>query len=151
MRAVQIVQHVAPEVHDRLARDLPGVRRIQVIHVEDGSALELIADYAGRADAFLLDSGRPSQAELAEALGIDETELRRRQSKAANSTLIAANEIVPTPGRRISSTPPKPTMTAIHRRHPTLSPSIGTDKAVVISGAVNPSVSASISGIRDSP
>ena len=64
VRAVQIVRHVGPEVHERLARDLPGVRRIQVIHVEDEGALDLIATYAGGADAFLLDSGRPGWAEL---------------------------------------------------------------------------------------
>ena len=64
VRAVQLVQHVVPEVHDDLAVRLPGVRRFQVIHVEDEGALDLIDRYRGRADAFLLDSGRPSQAEL---------------------------------------------------------------------------------------
>jgi len=64
VRAVQIVRHVEPEVHDALADRLPTVRRIQVVHVEDGGALDLIESYAGRADAFLLDSGRPGRAEL---------------------------------------------------------------------------------------
>ncbi len=64
VRAVQLVRHVAPSVHRELAITIPQVRRFQVIHVEDGSALDLIDQYAGLADAFLLDSGRPSAAEL---------------------------------------------------------------------------------------
>ena len=64
VRAVQLVRHVNPKVHEILAHSLPGVRRFQVIHVEDDGALSLIAAYAGRADAFLLDSGRPGDAEL---------------------------------------------------------------------------------------
>ena len=64
VRAVQLVRHVEPSVHRELALTLPHVRRFQVIHVEDGSALDLIEVYAGLADAFLLDSGRPSAAEL---------------------------------------------------------------------------------------
>lgn len=62
--AVQIVRHVAPAEHDRLARIAPRLARIQVIHVEDRSALDLIPAYADRAAAFLLDSGRPAAAEL---------------------------------------------------------------------------------------
>lgn len=64
VRAVQLVRHVDPSVHRELAMTIPHVRRFQVIHVEDGSALDLIDSYAGLADAFLLDSGRPSVAEL---------------------------------------------------------------------------------------
>jgi phosphoribosylanthranilate isomerase len=64
VRCVQIVRHVAPEVHRELGRRLPGMRRIQAIHVEGPEALELIERYAGLADAFLLDSGRPGSQEL---------------------------------------------------------------------------------------
>jgi phosphoribosylanthranilate isomerase len=64
VRCVQIVRHVAPEVHRALGRRLPGVRRIQAIHVEGSGALDLIARYEGLADAFLLDSGRPGAQEL---------------------------------------------------------------------------------------
>ena len=59
VRAVQLVRHVDPDVHDELAQTLPQVRRIQVIHVEDEGALELIDAYSSRAEAFLLDSGSP--------------------------------------------------------------------------------------------
>ena len=64
VRAVQLVRHVHPSVHDELARRLPGVRRIQVIHVEDDGALGLLVAYSRRVEAFLLDSGSPSRHEL---------------------------------------------------------------------------------------
>lgn len=60
---VQIVRHIDPDESRLLAELLPSaVRRVQVIHVEDRSALELIARYASHVHAFLLDSGRPSAA-----------------------------------------------------------------------------------------
>lgn len=64
VRCVQVVRHVLPEVHAELGRRLPGLRRIQVVHVEGPEALELIGRYAGCVDAFLLDSGRPAAKEL---------------------------------------------------------------------------------------
>jgi phosphoribosylanthranilate isomerase len=64
VRTVQIVNHIAPAVHARLARAAPGLARIQVIHVEDESALDLIAEYVPHVTAFLLDSGRPALREL---------------------------------------------------------------------------------------
>jgi phosphoribosylanthranilate isomerase len=64
VRAVQIVNHVTPETHARMARSAPGLARIQVIHVEDDRALEMIGVYGPTVTAFLLDSGRPSAREL---------------------------------------------------------------------------------------
>jgi phosphoribosylanthranilate isomerase len=58
--AVQIVSHIAPEEAAKLAELLPVTRRVQVIHVEDDRALDLIDVYAPHMHAFLLDSGRPS-------------------------------------------------------------------------------------------
>lgn len=57
---VQIVSHLSPEESAQLPQLLPGVRRVQVIHVENESALDLIERYAPHVHAFLLDSGRPS-------------------------------------------------------------------------------------------
>jgi phosphoribosylanthranilate isomerase len=57
---LQLVIAVAPEVHRQLAETLPNVRRVQVIHVEDRSAISMIARYESFVDAFLLDSGKPS-------------------------------------------------------------------------------------------
>ena len=62
--AVQIVSHVAPEVHLELDRAVPALARIQVIHVEDRGALDLLGRYAPHVSAFLLDSGRPAAREL---------------------------------------------------------------------------------------
>ncbi|MEM9762697.1 MAG: phosphoribosylanthranilate isomerase [Pseudomonadota bacterium] len=60
--AVQVVRHIAPVEAAALAST--PLHYVQVIHVEDAGALDLIAPYAGHADAFLLDSGRPSEAVL---------------------------------------------------------------------------------------
>ena len=59
---VQIVGHVDPGEVAQLARLLPHVRRVQVIHVEGPEALALIPAYAPHVHAFLLDSGRPGAA-----------------------------------------------------------------------------------------
>ena len=59
---VQIVNHIDPAEAERLAKRLPHIRRVQVIHVESATALAMIADYAPHIDAFLLDSGRPGAA-----------------------------------------------------------------------------------------
>ena len=59
---VQVVSHIDPAESERLARLKPDVGRVQVIHVEDHSALALIEAYAPHVHAFLLDSGRPSAA-----------------------------------------------------------------------------------------
>ena len=64
--AVQIVRHIDPAQYPDLISSLPAVRRIQVVHVEDEGALDLIYLYDPYVHAFLLDSGRPAeeQAEL---------------------------------------------------------------------------------------
>lgn len=59
---VQIVDYVEVSELTRLADIRPGVRRIQVVHVEGREALELIDVYSPHVHAFLLDSGRPSAA-----------------------------------------------------------------------------------------
>lgn len=58
--AVQVVNHIDPGEAARLAELLPVTRRVQVIHVEDAAALDLIGAYTPHVHAFLLDSGRPS-------------------------------------------------------------------------------------------
>lgn len=59
---VQIVSHIDQRESERLARLIPHVRRVQVIHVEDRQAVDLIDVYGPHVHAFLLDSGRPSAA-----------------------------------------------------------------------------------------
>ena len=56
---LQLVDRVAPEVYPRLRDALPGVKLVQVIHVEgEGSVADAIAAGA-HLDALLLDSGQP--------------------------------------------------------------------------------------------
>lgn len=57
---VQIVSHIDEAESEKLADLQPTVRRVQVIHVEDDRALDLIPIYSPYVHAFLLDSGRPS-------------------------------------------------------------------------------------------
>jgi len=60
--AVQIVRHIDPQEYPALIEAVPKVQRVQVIHMEDESALELAAHYTPFVHAFLLDSGRTSGA-----------------------------------------------------------------------------------------
>ena len=60
--AVQIVRHIELREYGALRRLLHGVKIVQVVHVEDASALGMAQDYARLADALLLDSGRPKAA-----------------------------------------------------------------------------------------
>jgi phosphoribosylanthranilate isomerase len=57
---VQIVSHISAPEAAQLAELLPGTRRVQVIHVEDERALNMIESYAPYVHAYLLDSGRPN-------------------------------------------------------------------------------------------
>lgn len=59
---VQIVSPIAAAESSRLAVRSPTTRRVQVIHVEGMSALDLIGLYASHVHAFLLDSGQPRAA-----------------------------------------------------------------------------------------
>ena len=59
---VQVVREIDPAEAEALARLAPDVRRIQVVHVQDGGAPHRIPLYAPHVHAFLLDSGRPAGA-----------------------------------------------------------------------------------------
>jgi phosphoribosylanthranilate isomerase len=61
---VQLVRHVDPRLHADIREGLPGVKIVQVIHVENETALELARGYALTADALLLDSGVPAEEQL---------------------------------------------------------------------------------------
>lgn len=60
VRTVQLVRHLHPAAHEAIRALEPGLRIVQVIHVEDEHAVELARGYGRTADALLLDSGRPS-------------------------------------------------------------------------------------------
>lgn len=57
---VQIVNHVEPRELALLRTMTPSLRIVQVIHVEDAAALDLLGGYQAFAHAFLLDSGSPT-------------------------------------------------------------------------------------------
>ena len=57
---VQLVDAVDRAVYDALATHFPQVKVVQVIHVEDESALKQATDIRDHVHAILLDSGRPS-------------------------------------------------------------------------------------------
>lgn len=59
---LQLVDEVEPGVHSALRDALPGIRIVQVIHVQDDGALAQAMSVAARVDAILLDSGNPSLA-----------------------------------------------------------------------------------------
>jgi len=66
---VQLVRHVDPRLHFEIREALPGVKIVQVVHVEDDTALELARGYSLTADALLLDSGTPKTGGDVEVLG----------------------------------------------------------------------------------
>ena len=57
---VQIISHLSLPESKQLTKLLPDTRRVQVIHVENEGAIELIEQYEPYVHAFLLDSGRPT-------------------------------------------------------------------------------------------
>jgi len=65
---VQLVGETSRETYVTLRKECPGVRIVQVVHVEDQSAIGQAQRASERVDAILLDSGRPN-AEVPELGG----------------------------------------------------------------------------------
>ncbi len=57
---IQICDHVASDVHTAIRAALPGIKIVQVVHVEDSSSVDYAISVSGQVDALLLDSGRLS-------------------------------------------------------------------------------------------
>jgi phosphoribosylanthranilate isomerase len=62
VNSVQIADMPEARTHAHLRRAHPGLRILQVIHVEDDSAIEAARAAGETADFILLDSGKPSAA-----------------------------------------------------------------------------------------
>ena len=92
---VQIVQHVAREVHISLAGSLPGIARLQVIHVEGPEAVDLIRTYGDAPDGFLLDSGRPGANELGGTGRVHDWSVSRACVEAAKRPVFLAGGLNP--------------------------------------------------------
>ncbi|MDX1673567.1 MAG: phosphoribosylanthranilate isomerase [Longimicrobiales bacterium] len=65
---VQLVDRLPSGSYREARRLLPGVRLVQVVHVEGPEAVDAVRRVAGHVDAILLDSGRPG-AEVPELGG----------------------------------------------------------------------------------
>lgn len=59
---IQLVDAVAPSVYGELRLALPGVKLVQVIHVQDENSIAEAQLAAAQVDALLLDSGNPKLA-----------------------------------------------------------------------------------------
>jgi phosphoribosylanthranilate isomerase len=59
---VQLVDRVEASAYPALRERFPALRIVQVVHVEDETAVALATTLQDRVDGFLLDSGRPSLA-----------------------------------------------------------------------------------------
>jgi len=57
---LQLVDAVSPNVHRQLERELPGIRRFQVIHVRSRADVADALAMAPYVDGLLLDSGNPN-------------------------------------------------------------------------------------------
>lgn len=59
VNTIQLVDRVSPDDVVRVKSALPGISVVQVVHVNDISAVSEAESYAGVVDALLLDSGTP--------------------------------------------------------------------------------------------
>ena len=59
---LQICDRLPAAAHRQLAKELPAVRRVQVVHVRDRSSVDEALELAPRVDALLLDSGNQELA-----------------------------------------------------------------------------------------
>ncbi len=57
---VQIVDYIDDEEYREIRAELPWVKLVQVIHIEDGTAIARAQRVSGFVDALLLDSGMPN-------------------------------------------------------------------------------------------
>ena len=99
---VQIVRHIDPAEHEAIAKALPHVRRVQVLHVRDRSVLDALEEYEPHVHAFLLDSGWP-EAETAELGGTGRThdwDISRDFIARARRPVFLAGGLIPDNVRR---------------------------------------------------
>ena len=62
VNTIQLVDELPPGAHVELRAALPGIRLVQVIHVQDEETVQQAVSLANHVDALLLDSGNPKLA-----------------------------------------------------------------------------------------
>lgn len=94
---LQLVDEIAPGGHRELRRALPGIRLVQVIHVQDEGAIDEAVMIAPEVDALLLDSGRPKLAvkELGGTGRTHDWEISRRLREAVSVPVFLAGGLHP--------------------------------------------------------
>jgi phosphoribosylanthranilate isomerase len=92
---VQIVDAVPLSAYDVIRREVPSLRIVQVLHVEDRVVLDEAARIAPHVHALLLDSGRPSQRELGGTGRVHDWELSRRVVEIAGKPVFLAGGLNP--------------------------------------------------------
>ena len=56
---IQLCNRLTADAHMALREGLPGISLVQVVHVQDATALDEVAEIGRRVDAILMDSGNP--------------------------------------------------------------------------------------------
>lgn len=94
---LQLCDAVAPEVHAELAAVLPGIARVQVVHVRGPEAVAEALEIALYVDALLLDSGNPTLAikELGGTGRVHDWSLSREICRRAGVPVYLAGGLTP--------------------------------------------------------
>lgn len=94
---VQLCRALSPAAHAELRKLLPSVRLVQVIHVEDETALSQAEAVADAVDFLLLDTGRPRAAvpELGGTGRTHDWQISRRIVKRTRTPVFLAGGLTP--------------------------------------------------------
>lgn len=97
VNTIQLVDELPRGAHEELRSALPGIRIVQVIHVQDQGAVEQAVSVAPHVDALLLDSGNPGLAvkELGGTGRIHDWVLSRRIREAVPIPVFLAGGLTP--------------------------------------------------------
>ncbi|MFT2008751.1 phosphoribosylanthranilate isomerase [Pontibacter sp. 13R65] len=94
---IQLVDAIDPDVFAAIREALPGVKLVQVVHVQDERSVEEAQQAATYADAILLDSGNPKLKvkELGGTGRIHDWVLSRRIRESIRKPLFLAGGLTP--------------------------------------------------------
>lgn len=97
VNTIQLVDELPGGAHQELRAALPGIRIVQVIHVQDEGSVGQAASVAEFVDALLLDSGNPNLAvkELGGTGRIHDWSLSRRIREAVPIPVFLAGGLTP--------------------------------------------------------